>query len=179
MPNKAGFSAEVRGGRKSSPQPGPLARHCPQVRRTPLLGAPVAGRDPLPRGQSAHVLWSGGPCPLLVCPPSSGILISALSPVPSTSAMTSMLFQEWASSHHSAFALAVCALVWNILPQTSPQLTPFKSPLACHLLHEATHRPYVSHSCPGSVFPAVRTPCAGPPSVQTASSSRDTAGGLW
>lgn len=81
--------------------------------------------------------------------------------------MTSVLFQEWASSHHSAFALAVCALLWNILPQTSPQLTPFKSPLACHLPHEATHRPYVSHSCPGSVFPAVRTPCAGPPSMQT------------
>lgn len=57
MPNKAGFSAGVRGGRKSSPlAPSPLAPglcpwHCPSVPSPPLLGKPVAGREPLPSGQ--------------------------------------------------------------------------------------------------------------------------------
>lgn len=140
MPNKAGFSAGVRGGRKSSPRPRPFGPGIvPKSAALPFWE--LQWREGTFAKWSAPVLWSGWGVLSSTCLSTlePGVLISVLSPVPSTLATTSvLLFQECAYSCHSAFAPAVCALIWNILPQTSPQLTPFISPLDGHLPHEAT-----------------------------------------
>lgn len=78
MPNKAGFSAGVRGGRQSSPgAPSPLAPalcpwHWPHL---PLLGTPVAGREPLPSGELLSLEWRV-PGPIL-----SPVLCSSVHPL--------------------------------------------------------------------------------------------------